>query len=143
MSLGSIITEALALHRDLRTKGMTWDEAKCALEKILREVWPKPKGRVEPWHYVCDLCDDTGARLFVCRKGQRCNGISTRTDSPKEKPGKYRRICAKHPDSEYEHDYIEPCVCRQGDRYRDKPTTPADFTDAGKTPPRKMTRFGQ
>lgn len=143
MSLGAIIADLLRLWREMRVGGLSPEQADQALEKSIRDVWPK--GREEPWHYVCELCNDTGLRLFVCRRGQRCNGISTRTDAPKETPGKYKRLCAKHPDSEYEHDYVTPCLCERGDGWRDKPKAPADFAEAGKTAPkpRKFSRFGE
>lgn len=139
MSLYDTVQEAIRIRNVARAAGESETEIIAALERSIREAWPK--GR--EWHYLCDRCNDYGAIHHVCRAGQRCPGISTRTDGPKESPGKYQRICAKHPESEYQHDYITPCSCPAGDRFRPAVRSAAnDVEQAAKTPKKSFKKFG-
>ncbi len=140
--LAATIREALRIREAMRATGASEADVASAFEQSVRAAWPKPQGRSEPWHYLCERCNDTGLAMFMCKPGQRCNGISTRTDSPREKPGKYRRLCTRDPHGVYEHTYGEPCVCPAGERFKANPSNEASFTDAGKVK-RQPTRFGR
>lgn len=121
-----------------KADGVPVAERLVGLEKTIRAAWPFTR----EWKELCHNCADTGLVMAVCRKGARCDGISTRTDGPRERPGKYQRLCAKHPDSDYEHDYGTACWCSLGARFRDKGTPGAEeFSQAGKSKP--MTRLGR
>jgi len=125
-----------------------WDHEKAAgvsdadrlahLQVVLRAAWPFTR----TWQYLCQRCDDTGLVQAVCRKGARCNGTSTRIDHFSLPAGKYQRLCAKFPDSDYEHEYGTPCLCEKGARFRTaaKPTR-EDYTQSGKSKP--MKRIGR
>jgi hypothetical protein len=137
--LATAIREALRLRDKMKADGVAPDDIAAGLERLVRDVWPKTR----EWHYICDLCNDTGLRMYVCQRGQRCNGISTRIDNPRDTPGKYRRLCAMHPDSDYSHDYGEPCICARGDRFKrvSKPERD-DLGDAARKPS-QPSRFGR
>ncbi len=135
------IIEAVRYRDTLRAEGASEADLAEGLERVVREAWPKPKHRTEPWRYRCDLCDDTGLRHFVCRQGERCNGISQRINSAGEQAGKYARLCRLSPDSTYEHTYGEPCMCPLGRRFLPPSRSTDDFTKATKSKP--MTRFGR
>jgi hypothetical protein len=139
--LAKAIMDALRYRDELKAKGVSPEDLAAGLERSVRDAWPKPVNRTQPWRYECDLCEDTGLRLFVCRPVARCDGISTRTDGPRDKPGKYLRLCAKAPESSYEHSYGVACLCARGGRF--VPTSPSgeDFTTATKSKP--MTRWGR
>lgn len=140
MSLWETVKEALRL-RDLdRQAGASEAQQASQLEQIIRRVWPFTR----EWKYVCRSCDDTGLVMKICRAGDRCNGISTRTDGPKETPGKYRRLCTRDTEGTYTHDYGEPCFCSAGSRFRSAP--PSEFDPvavAAKTPKKQPTRWGR
>jgi hypothetical protein len=121
----------------MKAAGATLEARVRGLAAMLRGVWPFTR----EWHYVCDACDDTGWVLHHCRRGARCPGISTRIDGPGLAPGKYRRLCAQHPDSDYEHDYVSMCFCARGQALRVQPKAEADFAEAGKSP--KKSGFTQ
>jgi hypothetical protein len=137
-----------ALARTFVAAMEQWDAEKAAgvseadrvahLQVILRAAWPFTR----TWQYLCQRCDDTGLVMAVCRKGARCNGISTRIDHHTQQPGKYKRLCAQFPDSDYEHEYGTPCFCEKGARFR-PPSLPArsDYTQSGKSKP--MTKVGR
>lgn len=139
--LARVIEEALQQRAKLVADGkQTPCEIAKSFEQVVRQVWPFTRA----WNYLCEDCSDTGLFVWTCKKGQRCNGISTRTDGPKEKPGKYRRLCAKDPDSDYEHTLGEPCSCVAGDRFRPRRVTEFDALDAAAARPKKQpTRFGR
>jgi len=129
---------ALKIVDQQKAAGVPFEERMRGLEGVLRAVWPQTRA----WHYDCDACQDTGLVMHVCRRGARCNGISTRIDGPHSPPGKYRRLCFTNAESDYEHDYGEPCFCKNGARFREKPPAkPDDFSDAGKA--KSMTRIGR
>lgn len=113
------------------------------LETILRAAWPQ----VREWKFNCNRCHDTGWAEDVCTKGHRCNGISSRLDGPGGTPGRYRRLCAQEPESDYEHDYVTACFCEKGEGFRramnkqPKPARAEDFAESGKTKP--MTKLGR
>lgn len=130
--------DALRFMDEQKAAGVPLHERVKGLDGVLRSAWPQQRA----WQYLCDRCDDTGLVMAVCRRGARCDGISTRTDHRGETPGKYQRLCAKHPESDYEHEYGTPCWCAAGAKFRDKPRpTPDDFKAAGKSKP--MTPLGR
>lgn len=136
--LSRTFTEAMRLWDAMKTDGISLAERLSILTKTLRAAWPF----VREWHYLCERCDDSGLVLAICRRGYRCNGISMRTDGPGQLPGKYRRLCAMHPDSDYEHEYGTACWCAKGHRFSAKQKAESeDFTAATKV--RQPTRIGR
>lgn len=139
-SLSTVIEEALKARARLIADGkLSPADIAKSFEAVVRQVWPFTR----VWKYACDDCQDTGLFIWTCKRGQRCDGLSARTDGPKEKPGKYRRLCAKDPDSDYTHDIGEPCSCAAGVRFRPRAMTEFDALDAASRPQKKMTRFGR
>lgn len=142
-TLGRIIMEAVAYVEGLKAKGAPKAERDRALENVIRDAWPKPKDRTVPWRYECEDCGDTGLRMLQCTPKNRCDGISTRVDSPGDRPGKYKRFCVNS--TTYEHDYGVPCFCRKGDTFRPRRQDHEDaFVTAAKSKPKPaFSRFGK
>lgn len=138
-TLGAVVLEAIAYRDELKRQGATPEDLDAGLEAILRDRWPAPRDRTTPWRYLCELCQDTGLRIFTCRPSARCNGISTRTDGPGSRAGKERRLCVMATDET--HEYGEPCVCERGARFRPRARGVDDFVSAAKAS--KPTRFGR
>ncbi len=137
--LATAIAEALRLRDKLKADGASETDIAAGLERLVRDAWPK--GR--EWHYYCDECNDTGLIIRVCRLGDRCNGISTRVDHFRDTPGKYRRLCAMHPDSDYTHEYGMPCICPRGDRFKRAPKPERDDLQDAAKKPTQPSRFGR
>lgn len=128
--LSRTIHDALEIREQMKASGTPKDELDAYFEQVVRRSWPFTR----EWKYLCNQCDDTGRVLMVCRKGARCQGVST-------VPG-HTRICAKEPDSDYEHEYGEPCYCSLGQRFKSRPKTQVDeLAQIGKVS--KPTRFGR
>lgn len=103
-------------HR-MRSEGVSKDDAVKGLELVLREVMPM-KGTPPR---ICEDCTGTGWELRHCRYGARCN----------------RRLCGEAPPGEREHDYVVPCHCPLGDRFKRR-SEPTDDTVVGKRPKRRV-----
>ncbi len=110
---------AMQLRREMRESGSTPAECDRALEKILRANWPVPPVEEWPEKYlrpVCMACDGTG---LMIRTVVNRLGITV--------------------------DEGTPCRCWAGEKFKPKPRTEADFTQAGKTPqkPKGFTRWSE
>jgi len=143
-TLGSVVKEAILYRDALKAKGASAQDVDAGLEAVLRARWPKPHDRTVPWRYICEDCGDTGLKVSICRPGMRCNGISTRTDGPGDRPGKYTRLCVGS--ATYEHDYSEACLCAKGERFRPRQQPKGeDFTAAARSKPKPKTfeRWGR
>jgi hypothetical protein len=136
--LAAAFVEAMHILDAQKANGVPFAERIQGLDETLRHVWPFTR----TWHYLCEACRDTGLVMHVCRLGARCDGISSRIDGPKGTPGKYKRLCAQHPTSDYTHEYGIPCDCEKGRRFREPATRrgPDDFKDAGKSKPTRIGR---
>ena len=118
MSLSRAIEEALQLRAELKAKGLPAEELAHAFTAAVRDVWPKAR----EWKYLCQACAGYGLEMHAC-PGDRTCGRSTEHGP---------------------HEFGKPCWCSAGKPFRDKPAaSPSQFTDAGKTPKRQMSRFGQ
>jgi len=135
--LASAFREAMAIVDRQRDNGVPFLDRMNGLDAVLRQFWPFTR----EWKYVCRECNDTGLVMLVCQRGNRCDGISTRTDGPHQPAGKYLRFCAKDPDGDYEHEYGRACYCGLGARFRQHPKpSPEDFQSAGKSKPTRIGR---
>lgn len=139
--LSAAISAVLRVRDQMKADGASRAELDACVEQVVREVWPR--GREEPWKYACPNCSDTGLRMHVCTPWQRCDGISTRMDSPHGTVGKYKRLCAQGVTT-YEHDCGMPCWCPLGRRFQSKPSGGEDdFTTSTKSKPKPMQRWGR
>lgn len=137
--LSATLKQAMRHCRAMKDDGVNLEDRHMYLERVLRLSWPK--ARTEPWHYLCEDCNDTGWRLRVCSAGFRCDGISTRTDDARQKPRAYKRPCVS--DDEYTHEYVEPCQCAAGDKYHSRPNAKVEnFERVGKVKSRPQ-RLGK
>jgi hypothetical protein len=115
-ALADTIKEALRLVDVQRAQGATKAECDAYLEKVVRESWPVTR----EWKYLCDKCGDTGLEM------RECQGDATCGRSKRHLP----------------HEYGDPCWCSAGARFRAKPKSDEDFSQAtAKT--KKPSRFGR
>lgn len=134
--LAAGFAEAMQIMDAQKAAGVPFAERVKGLEGVLRALWPHTR----EWHYLCHVCRDSGLAMHVCKKGARCDGISTRIDGPHGTPGKYRRLCAQDPQLDYTHEYGTPCSCEQGARFRAAAPKAEDFSSAGKSKPTRIGR---
>jgi len=138
--LARVIMEALTERDRLKAEGASPEDLAEGFERVVRSVWPKSRDR--SWKFLCDRCQDTGLEMRVCRPGDRCDGVSSRSDGRKEPSGKYVRPCTTP--SDYEHEYGVACDCPKGQRFRaPAPSPDDDFQGATKGKARKMKTFGR
>lgn len=109
---------AMTEYHRMREQGVSREDACKGLEAVIREVWPKGTTKFPP---TCEVCEDPGWIERTCWAEQRCG----------------RKVCVdRHPS--FEHAYVEPCHCLQGERHRRKVRTVEDQLAAvGKTTKRK------
>ena len=136
-TLGAVIRETLRLREQMRAQGATPAEQDAYVERVVRASWPQERA----WHYLCEECRDTGLVIVVCAHGRRCHGLSTRTDTPAGRPGKYRRLCVTP--SDYTHDDGVACHCQAGARFRVARPVDTDDLDRVAKAPRPTTRWGR
>lgn len=120
-TLGAIIMLAVKEAQEMVASGANKAEVAASLEQVVREHWPR--GRDEPWRYLCDDCSDSGWQVLTC---QRDAGTCQRT-----KP-------------HAPHDYLAPCWCAKGRAIVLKPqrSDVDELASVGKTS-RKPSRFGR
>lgn len=142
MSLASTLIEATELFRQLIAGGTPRAEALKSLEAVIREAWPKPHDRTEPWHFVCEDCSDTGWEHHVCTPQKPCG-------RPFRLPGQSAQDYTSRGRCTHGHTYVRPCWCVKGQAKRDallgRRRQDEDFTEAGKAKPQPkgFSRFGR
>ena len=70
------LADWIAQWRQLRAQGGTRQEVAALMLSGLKTFWPQ--GRAEPWHYLCERCDDTGwapTRYQHQRTGQDVDAV--------------------------------------------------------------------
>lgn len=121
-ALSTAIMQALDMRDELKAQGVTGAELDRGMEGVLRELWPKPHGRTEPWHDQCGNCRDYGLEMIDCPGDATCG---------------FRK---PHPP----HEFGRPCWCPKGNRFRDQPSpTDTDPVKRAAKSPRQLTRFGR
>ncbi len=134
--LAQTYTEAMRIWAAQKADGVSLLERERGLERTLRAAWPK--GRTEPWHYLCDRCDDTGWLFGACTPETPCGRPFT---LPNQRPDDYtgRGRCTPN------HRYATPCWCEKGQMFRrgleGQKAKPEDFKQAGKS--RDFKRVGR
>jgi hypothetical protein len=118
MSLSTHARDAFALCDQLRAQGTPDAEIYRALERFLRAMLPDIQAR----EYDCEVCSDSGVEVFQC-PARPC--FRRKTHGP--------------------HDYVKPCFCAAGERWKVKPKTDEDAIAAAArtTKPKPMSRFGR
>ncbi len=115
-SLADTVAEAVRLRAAQKAAGASDAECDRYLEGVLRQSWPFTR----EWKYLCDKCDDTGLVMGDCSGDATCGRASIHG----------------------RHSFGTPCWCSAGNRFKAKPKTEDDFSQAtAKT--RKPTRFGR
>lgn len=129
VTLGTIVMDALKMLEELKAKGLDREARDKALETVLRDAWPKPHGRTEPWHDNCSNCRDYGLEMRWCQGDATC-GVNPVTKRPRPPHAP--------------HEYGKPCFCSAGRRHQEKsaPTAEDAMTIAAK-PKKPMSRWGQ
>lgn len=124
-TLGDIVMRAVAEADELKSQGL---DPSAGLEQVVRESWMKPKGRTEPWRYLCEQCEDTGYQRSQCPGDAMCGEKKT-DGTPKRIPHD-------------PHAFVRPCWCDKGRQFQVKPKRETDELAAvGKVS--KPTRFGR
>lgn len=118
----SVLCQTFIAADQLRQKalasGSTKEQANDIVARALQEAWPK--GREEPWHYLCEQCSDSGWQVHSCPGDASCG----RTKAHQA------------------HEYVIACWCPKGVSVKGKPKQEADELAAvGKTV--KPSRFGR
>jgi hypothetical protein len=114
--LAAAFREVMLLWDEQKKTGVPFVERMKGLREVLRAVWPQTR----EWHYLCEVCNDTGLVI------QDCPGDST--------CGRLKPHLA--------HEYGTLCRCPKGGRFREKPIVVAtDFAQAGRSS--KPTRLGR
>lgn len=120
-TLGTVVTEALRMRDTLKADGLAGEALDRALETVLRDSWPKPKDRTEPWHDQCAACRDYGLEMHQCPGDATC--------------GRKKPHCA--------HEYGRPCWCPAGKRHHEKQKLgPEDETTVA-AKRRPMSKWGR
>lgn len=116
-TLAQTIREALEMRERMKADGATWEALDVAMERTVRAAWPK--GRETAWMYLCPECRDYGLIMHDCPGDATCG----------------------RPKPHLAHDYGTPCWCDKGRRFKERPKSEQDFTQATKSKP--PTRWGR
>lgn len=106
--LAATFREAMRLGDEMRAKGVSKDEREVFVAQALKAAWPK--GREEPWHYVCEACGDMGWRVRMCASRSCGRPFKLPGQSGEDKTGQGQ--CREG------HTYAEPCMCAKGQQQR-------------------------
>lgn len=120
-SLGVCVMEALRMRDRMKADGVTGPALDRGLEGVLRDTWPKPDGRTEPWHDQCGNCRDYGLAMGTCPGDATC--------------GFHKPHLA--------HEYGVACWCQKGQRFRDKQKPTEDDAMALAAKQKKPSRWGR
>ncbi len=120
-TLGSIVREAIDVRDSLKAAGMTGAELDRGMETVLRDCWPRPTDRTEPWHDACSNCRDYGLEMGWCPGDATCGR---------------RKIHGAH-------EYGKPCWCPLGRKFHDKLKPSEDDAMTLAARPKKPSRWGR
>jgi hypothetical protein len=133
--LAATFREAMRLSDQMKAQGATREERDAFVAKALQAAWPK--GREQPWHYLCEVCGDSGWRIRTC-VAQSCG-------RPFKLPGQASDDHTGQGTCGPNHNYAEPCWCAKGRIQREclfKQRAPEDvMARAAKTS--KPTKVGR
>lgn len=110
---------AMREYERMLSEGVSSDDAERGIEAVLHDTWPHTPRRSD----TCGTCDGTGWRERLCQHAVRCN----------------RKKCGLS-EPQWEHAYVVPCDCVDGDRHRAKiPTGEDSLVSVGRSKrPSKM-----
>ena len=119
--LAQTFVAAMKIGDQQKADGVSRADRLAGLEKTLRAAWPQTR----EWKYLCSCCADYGYEVGSCPGLRDAMCRRTREHAP--------------------HEFVTPCWCSAGTKYREKPKPSAeDFTQAGRSKPSKsMTRMGR
>lgn len=134
--LASAFKDAMTMAAQLRANGVVEADIRQGIENVLKAAWVK--GREEPWHYRCRLCDDSGWHIKTCTH-RSCG-------RPFKLPGQSAEDSTGQGRCQDGHTYAQPCVCERGDTQRRgllKQRTAEDAVTAAAKTTTKFTRVGR
>lgn len=127
--LAQTYIEAMRIWEAQKADGVSLEDRRLALQASLRAAWPK--GRIEPWKYLCTRCDDCGWTFHTCTPETPCGRPFKLANSRGGDDWTGRGRCTPG------HSFVLPCWCEKGQAMRQsvegrpKPQ-PGDFQQAGK-----------
>ena len=127
-SLGQMVMEAIKMRDQLKADGMTGPALDAGLETVVRDIWPKPKDRTEPWHDGCATCRDYGLEMRWCPGDGSC-GSHPVTQRPRKPHAP--------------HEYGKPCWCVAGRRHQEKVAPSAEDAETMAAKRKPMSRWGR
>jgi hypothetical protein len=134
--LASAFKEAMVMAAQMRLNGVVEADIRQGVENVLRDAWVK--GREEPWHYTCRLCDDSGWQIKTCTN-RSCG-------RPFKLPGQHSDDVTGQGTCRGDHTYAQPCVCERGQAQRRgllQQRTAEDAVSAAAKTTTKFTRLGR
>jgi len=121
-TLAATYREAIRFWDAQKADGVSIEARLEGLERTLREAWPR--GREQPWVYLCEHCDDRGLHMRECAgtaRGAICGRIALHEA----------------------HEFGTPCLCVKGARFKAPERSAEDFTAAGKVKRSGFSRAGR
>lgn len=134
--LATAFKDAMVMAAQMRENGVVEADIRQGIENVLRDAWVK--GRDEPWHYTCRVCDDSGWQIKTCTH-RSCG-------RPFRLPGQHSDDQTGQGTCRGEHSYAEPCACERGQAQRRallKQRTVDDAVSAAAKTTSKFTRLGR
>lgn len=107
-ALARVWREAMRMADQMKAEGTPAAERQAFIATALREAWPKT--REEPWHYLCQQCDDTGWVFKTCVQGSCGRPFTLPGQASDDHTGRGR--CAEG------HSYCQPCWCLKGQGFK-------------------------
>jgi hypothetical protein len=129
--LATAFKDAMEMAAQMRANGVVEADIRQGIENVLKAAWVK--GREEPWHYSCRLCDDSGWQIKTCTNHACGRPFTLPNQSPDDHTGQGR--CQDG------HTYAEPCQCERGDIQRRGLLRQRTAEDAVSAAAKTTTRF--
>lgn len=107
--LAKTFKEAMRIAEQMKADGASKEDREAYIAGVLKASWPK--GREEPWRYLCEACDDSGWVIRTCVVEGQCGRPFTLPGQASDDwTGRGR--CAPG------HTYAAPCSCPKGEEKR-------------------------
>jgi hypothetical protein len=106
--LAATFRAAMEMTAKMRAAGASREDVEAYVATALEQAWPK--GRPEPWHYFCEVCNDSGWAIRTCQNRSCGRPFKLPGQSGDDHTG--QGTCALG------HTYAAPCDCHKGEERR-------------------------